>query len=59
MRLLHCLTLEFEEIDIDKKDDIDKKGYAILSHRWGKPGDEVSYQEMCDKSGKQKPGYER
>jgi len=43
MRLLHSLTLAFEEFGEEKKEP-----YAILSHRWGLPSDEVSYQEMLN-----------
>ena len=43
MRLLHSDTFEFAEFF---DEDIPK--YAILSHRWGKLEDEVSYQEFLD-----------
>jgi hypothetical protein len=54
MRLLHSLTLEFEEFGEEKKEP-----YAILSHRWGLPSDEVSYQEMLNQSGRQKSGFKK
>jgi hypothetical protein len=31
--------------------------YAILSHRWGKDGDELTYEEILQTSGKNKAGY--
>jgi hypothetical protein len=45
MRLLHSLTLAFEEFEDEKKPE-----YAILSHRWGSPSNEVSYQDMLNQS---------
>ncbi|KAI0133731.1 heterokaryon incompatibility protein-domain-containing protein [Xylariales sp. AK1849] len=33
--------------------------YAILSHTWGRPGDEVKLQDIRDKEYRQKPGYRK
>ncbi|KAH7304359.1 heterokaryon incompatibility protein-domain-containing protein [Rhexocercosporidium sp. MPI-PUGE-AT-0058] len=48
MRLLHSISLEFEECEI-KEFEIgqeDNPKYAILSHTWGSPSEEVSFQEL-------------
>lgn len=31
--------------------------YAILSHRWGKDTDEVTYEDICDGFEKDNPSY--
>ena len=54
MLLLHSRTFKFKRIEGG-----DIPPYAILSHRWGNPEDEVSYQEMCDGSGTLKGGYSK
>lgn len=51
MRLIHTQKLE-EFFD----DQIPK--YAILSHTWGAPKDEVSFADMCYKSFDQKSGFQ-
>lgn len=33
--------------------------YAILSHTWGKQGDEVSYQDLVNKTAQGKAGYDK
>jgi len=33
--------------------------YAILSHRWGPDGEEVTYRDLVDGAGKAKAGYEK
>ncbi|RYP52366.1 hypothetical protein DL768_002477 [Monosporascus sp. mg162] len=33
--------------------------YAILSHTWGRDGEEVTFQELMEKRGKHKIGYEK
>jgi len=33
--------------------------YAILSHRWGADGEEVTFQELMDGTGKGKAGYDK
>ena len=45
MRFLNTNTLQFEEVP-DSELDLDKNQYAILSHRWGKDADEVSYNDV-------------
>jgi hypothetical protein len=37
--------------------DEDIPRYAILSHRWGRPGDEVTFDDMVKGIGKDKNGY--
>ena len=43
------------EMPID--DDIPQ--YAILSHTWGADTDEVTFGDMTNGTGKNKPGYEK
>jgi hypothetical protein len=33
--------------------------YTILSHEWGADGEEVTFQELTDGTGKSKPGYKK
>ena len=33
--------------------------YAILSHTWGHEDDEVNFQDIMEKTGKDKPGYQK
>jgi len=33
--------------------------YAILSHTWGRDGDEVTYKDIIDGTGRGKPGYDK
>ncbi|RYP72558.1 hypothetical protein DL770_007938 [Monosporascus sp. CRB-9-2] len=33
--------------------------YAVLSHTWGRDGEEVTFQELMEKRGKHKIGYEK
>lgn len=54
MRLLRTADLVFEEVE-----DEDAKPYAILSHRWLRKQDEVTFQEICMRSGTFKPGYRK
>lgn len=39
--------------------DIPWHSYAILSHTWGNDGDEVSFDDMLNATGKSKPGYQK
>jgi hypothetical protein len=39
------------------EDDIPK--YAILSHRWGARGEEVTFQDFMNGTGENKPGYKK
>jgi hypothetical protein len=55
MRLLNAETRELEEF-LDEKNVPD---YAILSHTWGRPGDEVKLQELGDPEVQKKPGYQK
>src|SRR3989337_2441897 len=55
MRLLQlddkgeCSLVEFVGNDIPR--------YAILSHTWGRDSDEVTFQDLINGTGKDKPGY--
>jgi len=55
MRLLHATTGQpcefFDEETIPE--------YAILSHTWGHPQDEVKLQELEDPNVRQKLGYQK
>jgi hypothetical protein len=33
--------------------------YAILSHTWGADAEEVTFEDMINGTGKDKPGYEK
>src|SRR5271155_352128 len=46
------LTEDLADNDIPKK-------YAILSHRWGAPGEEVTFADLMNGAGKSKAGYEK
>lgn len=52
MWLINALTYKLEEFIGD-----DVPPYAILSHRWGKPGEEVSFVDMMHKARKLKKGW--
>lgn len=52
MRILHTRNLEFREFF---NNDIPK--YAILSHRWGPPDEEVSFHEFKIGDKKTASGY--
>jgi Heterokaryon incompatibility protein (HET) len=45
------LTINFVGDEIPK--------YAILSHTWGADTDEVTYKDLIDDAGKNKPGYDK
>lgn len=55
MRLLNARTRQLEEFI----DDRNTPHYAILSHTWGPPRDEVKLQELDDPKVKKKPGYQK
>ena len=59
MRLLQCI--ETGEISLTKdlvgNDPIPP--YAILSHAWGTNNDEVTFEDITNGTGKDKPGYEK
>jgi len=59
MRLLQCsnsgefgLTKDFVSNDIIPP-------YAILSHTWGPDTEEVTFEDLINGTGKNKPGYEK
>jgi hypothetical protein len=39
--------------------DDDVPGYAILSHTWGKDGEEVTFKDLVENTGKGKAGYRK
>lgn len=49
MRLINASTLELEEFP----DEQSLPPYAILSHTWGPPNEEVSFQDITNGSDKQ------
>lgn len=55
MRLLNATSRQLEEFV--GEDEIPP--YAILSHTWGKPADEVKLQDLNDRSVKKKIGYRK
>ena len=59
MRLLKCNDIgEFSLTkDLLISDDIPR--YAILSHTWGEDTEEVSFKDMTDGTGTNKPGYDK
>lgn len=54
MRLLHTQSLQLHTFYDD-----DIPPYAILSHTWGRPEEEVSLQELGDPSVKSRPGFRK
>ncbi|KAF2021407.1 HET-domain-containing protein, partial [Aaosphaeria arxii CBS 175.79] len=44
-------------LSLVEREESDIPPYAILSHTWGDDGDEVTYQDMIDQTGKNKIGY--
>jgi hypothetical protein len=58
MRLLECNSAGEFSLTEDIVDDDKIPPYAILSHTW-KDGEEVTFQELIDGTGKGKPGYEK
>lgn len=55
MRLLNAKTRLLEEFMGDEG--VPK--YAILSHTWGKPADEVKLQDLIDINVRDKVGYQK
>ena len=45
------------ELTITEFNENTKPPYAILSHRWGNDTDEVTFEDLARKAGKDKPGY--
>lgn len=59
---MHLLTREtrsgaLEKIEIRLERDVNVSDYAILSHRWGRPMDEVSFEDMLTNQYRNKKGY--
>jgi hypothetical protein len=55
MRLLYLDGRDGPSLTDDLLDDIPP--YAILSHTWGADHEEVTFEALCDGSGKSKAGY--
>jgi hypothetical protein len=58
MRLLECISDDHYNVtkDLTGKD---IPLYAILSHIWGPDGEEVTYRDLVDGTGKEKAGYRK
>jgi hypothetical protein len=59
MRLLQCSSNGEFSLTDDYSDEDELPSYAILSHTWGAGGDEVTFEDLADGTGKAKPGYEK
>lgn len=57
MRLLYSSNGQFQLTKELTGDDIPL--YAILSHRWGPDGGEVTYRDIVDRTGQGKAGYDK
>lgn len=55
MRLMNARTRKLEEF----LDERNLPEYAILSHTWGDPRDEVKLKELRSLKVKRKPGYQK
>jgi hypothetical protein len=59
MRLLQRSGDDEFSLTEDFGDEDEIPSYAILSHTWGADGDEVTFENLADGTGKAKPGYEK
>ena len=59
MRLLQCSEDGTFSLTEDLVSDHPIPPYAILSHRWRKNDEEVTFEDMTNGAGKNKPGYEK
>lgn len=57
MRLLKIGT--GEDFNLVERSGNNMKPYAILSHVWGEPEQEVTYKDLVEGTGKQKAGYDK
>lgn len=57
MRLLHIQ--DDASFRLVEQTEPKKHSYAILSHTWGQDKDEVSFQDLFNNSGREKPGYQK
>lgn len=46
-------------LSLVEKHDKDIPRYAILSHTWGAHGDEVTFRDLTEGTGRNKAGYEK
>jgi len=58
MRLLRCSSSGEFGLTKDLVEDDTIPPYAILSHTWGPDTEEVTFEDMTNGTGKNKPGYE-
>jgi hypothetical protein len=56
MRLLQCSDGEYRLTERFSSDEA-LPPYAILSHTWGSDSDEVTFDDLSNSTGKDKPGY--
>ncbi|KAF2197377.1 HET-domain-containing protein [Delitschia confertaspora ATCC 74209] len=59
MRLLQCINTSEYGLTKEFVDDSTIPPYAILSHTWGADTEEVTFEDLMNSTGKDKPGYEK
>ena len=59
MRLLLCSDTGEFSFNKDLVGDDTIPPYAILSHTWGADAEEVTFEDITNGTGKDKPGYEK
>ncbi|OCK72839.1 HET-domain-containing protein, partial [Lepidopterella palustris CBS 459.81] len=59
MRLLQCSSTGEFSLTKDLVSDEKIPPYAILSHTWGSDAEEVTFEDLANGTGKNKPGYEK
>ena len=59
MRLLRCTNSGEFDLTKDLVGDDIIPPYAILSHTWGPDTAEVTFEDMTNGTGENKPGYEK
>ncbi|KAF2624043.1 HET-domain-containing protein [Macroventuria anomochaeta] len=59
MRLLYCGEDGELSVTADVVDEDAIPRYAILSHTWGAEAEEVTFEDIARKAGKDKPGYRK
>lgn len=59
MRLLRRSNTREFSLTEDLVDDKAIPPYAILSHTWGADAEEVTFEDMTNGTGKDKPGYKK
>jgi hypothetical protein len=56
---MQLLQLQNGELNLTPDLTRDIPPYAILSHTWGADGEEVTFQDVSQRKGHGKPGYEK